>query len=402
MFFKIAFSFFMIIINAVGKYRSTNWGKRPVSAITKLVVHHSAIAQDSRSDDQRMRAIQNVHQSQSWAGLSYHFVITRNGNIYQTNDFDDLTWTDTENTNSLSVLVDRYFHDNKDKPTTEQLRALEFLLTKLCNEHPEFPAVRKDVIGHRDVIPTACPGDSLYSHVVKFRNEGFILDNNNNNQNNMSDQKEIAKPFIGKFAEILANKNLPFDSGRVQGLVWSERDFDMAANELGDRVSWAINDLKNNLDSIKANKEQTVFDLVQSKSELQNRVDELLKLSEEKDKELKQWEADYIELAEWKREAEEKLFELQNQKKEKTIFEEIIEFIRTRKSNWLSYLFGTVSTAGAVPLLATSDLQTQFTNSISGNNFTFDFKTILIIIGYLISVLTYTKKSPDDLNIYNQ
>jgi hypothetical protein len=165
----------MQINNLVHKYMTNGtWQKRPVGNIQKLVVHHSAYRHDNQDDLSRMENMSRWHTNEGWPGLSYHFVITRNGNIYQINDYDDLTWTDTENTNSLSVLVDGYFHDNIDKPTMEQLASMENLLTHFCNDHPEFPAVRRDIYGHRDIVPTACCGDDLYNYVQEYKEFGEI------------------------------------------------------------------------------------------------------------------------------------------------------------------------------------------------------------------------------------
>jgi N-acetyl-anhydromuramyl-L-alanine amidase AmpD len=120
------------------------------------------------------------HTNQGWAGLSYHYVITKSGQIYQINDHDDLTWTDFDNVRSLAILVDGYFHNNKDKPTKEQLVSLELLLNDLSFNHPEFPAGQSNVLAHREVHATqnnggtACCGDELFPFVVEFRESGKI------------------------------------------------------------------------------------------------------------------------------------------------------------------------------------------------------------------------------------
>ena len=60
------------------------------------------------------------------------------------------------------------------KPTREQLEALQQLLVNLCTKHPEFPADQNDVFGHREISSTACPGNELFPYVVQFRNTGKI------------------------------------------------------------------------------------------------------------------------------------------------------------------------------------------------------------------------------------
>lgn len=161
----------MQIINRVGHYKAGSWYSRSLSDITKITIHHSAIPQGRYSThEDLLRGIQNVHQGQGWPGLSYHFVITEDGTIYQTNDFKDVTWHDTKNWDSIGVLVNGYFHPNvEDKPTIEQLRSLKNLLDWLCTQNPEFPADHNDVVGHRERSSTACPGNNLFNYVVEYR-----------------------------------------------------------------------------------------------------------------------------------------------------------------------------------------------------------------------------------------
>ena len=163
------------IINSIHKYRPRGaWQQRPVKNIQKLVVHHSA-ADASDNPEARLTQIMGWHlgNSPQWMGLSYHYVITKNGNIYQTNKHEDLTWHDGVNWNSLGILVDGYFHaPNNNQPTSQQLESLEFLLTELATKHPEFSAGNnplQDIVGHRDIGQTACPGDILYSKLVEIK-----------------------------------------------------------------------------------------------------------------------------------------------------------------------------------------------------------------------------------------
>jgi hypothetical protein len=158
----------------INKIQNLNWNKRPLSAITQIVVHHSAYGHNNQANQSRFETLRGFHTNQGWYGLSYHYVIFKDGEIWQTNNFTDASPTDGINYPSLGILVDGYFHDNKDKPTIEQLRSLDFLLGDLCNNHPEFPAVRKDVKGHREVNSTACPGDDLINYVIEWRDTGKL------------------------------------------------------------------------------------------------------------------------------------------------------------------------------------------------------------------------------------
>jgi N-acetyl-anhydromuramyl-L-alanine amidase AmpD len=162
----------MKITNKIGRYKIREWYQRATSDIQIITVHHSAIEQRLDStDDAILKRIQQTHQSRGWPGLSYHFVITPNGNIYQTNAYTDKTWHDGINNDSLGILVHGYMHaPYNDNPTTSQLNSLKWLLDFLCTQQPQIPANQADVYGHRERTPTACPGDIIFPYVLEYRN----------------------------------------------------------------------------------------------------------------------------------------------------------------------------------------------------------------------------------------
>lgn len=160
----------MEIINKIGKYRVREWYKRNVSDIKFITVHHSAIQQSTTIDTNILDILYKGHIGFGWPGLSYHFVITPNGNIYQINDFSDLTWHDSINSDSIGVLVHGYFQaPYNETPTPAQLISLKALLDWLCTQNPQFPAGYSDVVGHRERSATECPGDNLITYVKEYR-----------------------------------------------------------------------------------------------------------------------------------------------------------------------------------------------------------------------------------------
>jgi N-acetyl-anhydromuramyl-L-alanine amidase AmpD len=163
------------IINRIHNYlqKGRNWYQRPQHHIKKITIHHSAMAQDGRqTNDSVLQTIMNIHSGHGWAGLSYHFCIMPDGSIYQTNKFEDITWHDTINSDSIGVLVHGYFHPEvNDRPTNKQLVSLKELLDWLCTQNPAFPASQKDVVGHRERSATACPGNLLQPYVEEYRNK---------------------------------------------------------------------------------------------------------------------------------------------------------------------------------------------------------------------------------------
>src|SRR5687768_9349644 len=112
---------------------------------------------NSNNDDAELRALQNIHvKTNGWPGLSYHFVIMKNGNIYQINNLDDLTWTDTKNVDSVAILMHGYYHSPyNQRPTAAQLSSLQFMLRNMMNR---FKLPHTSIRGHRDRTSTSCPG----------------------------------------------------------------------------------------------------------------------------------------------------------------------------------------------------------------------------------------------------
>lgn len=177
----------MEIIDRIGDFRADNryWYTRKVDAIKKNTVHHTG-SRAGGSHEDILNALFDVHHGKNdWPGIGYHFVIMKDGAIYQLNEFTEVTWHDTHNWDSIGIALHGYFHPEYDEvPTAEQLKALDWLLDRLCTQHPEFPADHDDVLGHRERSSTACPGNHLFPKVVEYRT-------------NLGDVDWEAQPCIG-------------------------------------------------------------------------------------------------------------------------------------------------------------------------------------------------------------
>lgn len=183
------------IIDQTHKYLVySSWYQRKESDIKYLTIHHSAWPQNEWSNEQRLHEMKNWHHKKKWPGLSYHYAIMRDGEIYKLNKHEDVTWHDTRNTDTLGILVDGYFHPtHNEKPSSKQLKSLDWLTKKLLTD---LKMERSRIRGHKDWSPTACPGDLLYPTVK-------ILQKKPLNNSTMSDKQAALKtvhdfksPFI--------------------------------------------------------------------------------------------------------------------------------------------------------------------------------------------------------------
>ena len=188
----------MEIINRVNQYKrspGSTWYQRNLSQIKYLAIHYTAARQaNTATDDQAIQVSANHHiNNKKWVGLSYHFYIPKSGKIYQINNLTDITWTDGKNTHALAICLDGYFHQpHNEQPTPAQLESLEWLINHLRGQ---LNIPQSQVLAHRDIAATSCCGDILYKYIVKYRNEGKLLDVHNQTTqstiNNMDKTKLI-------------------------------------------------------------------------------------------------------------------------------------------------------------------------------------------------------------------
>ena len=121
-----------------------------------IVVHHTGNPSD---DDLSAEDIHEMHQNQGWAGIGYHYVIRKNGQIEQGRpEWAVGSHAYGENWHSIGIHVSGNFEEAE--PTEYQIESLAYLIGWLCEEYDLDPSVA--VVGHRDLMATACPGENLY------------------------------------------------------------------------------------------------------------------------------------------------------------------------------------------------------------------------------------------------
>ena len=145
------------------------WGARPPSGeftehtIERITVHHTAaVIEDNRLSPGFTRKHQADHQSLGWPDIAYHFLIDRNGHIYQGRPYTAVgdTRTSYDPTGHLLIAVKGNFEEQE---LTEAQQ--ESLVAKLAWGVGEFGVAPTEITGHRDWAATACPGESLYAMV---------------------------------------------------------------------------------------------------------------------------------------------------------------------------------------------------------------------------------------------
>lgn len=115
-----------------------------------LVLHHAAATKCSVSDVHRW------HKGNGWAGIGYHFLVRKDGTIYEGRP---LKYVGAHaygfNNNSIGICFEGNFE--KEKMSDAQKEAGKELVAYI---KAKFPTI-KSVKGHRDLMATACPGKNF-------------------------------------------------------------------------------------------------------------------------------------------------------------------------------------------------------------------------------------------------
>ena len=123
-------------------------GMKQRNKTNRFIIHHSA------SQDVPASTIHQWHLNQGWSGIGYHFVIRQNGDI-ERGRAENLIGAhagEKGNPDSIGIVLTGNFETGK--PTTAQMDSLVWLLTQYLE--PKYGKLQ--VIGHKDVMATACPG----------------------------------------------------------------------------------------------------------------------------------------------------------------------------------------------------------------------------------------------------
>lgn len=136
----------------------------PREATNRIVIHHTGNPTD---DDLSAEQIHASHQQQGWSGIGYHFVIRKDGAVKLGRPYWSIgAHAYGFNSNSIGIHVCGNFE--QAEPTKAQLDALPQLIADICDAYGLIAAAGI-VVGHRDLMPTACPGDNLYKHMDTIR-----------------------------------------------------------------------------------------------------------------------------------------------------------------------------------------------------------------------------------------
>lgn len=144
------------VIDILPKSKDKKYGKRTLSSIKNIVVHHSAIDGFGPIDYALW------HIKRGWPGIGYHFVIGKDGKVEKTNELETISYH-VKGHNTASVGISMSGDLSKHKPTVAQVNTLVKLIKELKAQLPNKVVVK----GHRELGKTECPGKYLDMNQIR-------------------------------------------------------------------------------------------------------------------------------------------------------------------------------------------------------------------------------------------
>lgn len=117
---------------------------------TLLVLHHAAAKKCSVED------IHRWHKNNGWAGIGYHFFVRKDGSVYEGRPIKKVgAHAYGFNSSSIGICFEGNFET--EKMSAAQKKAGMELVTYVKQLYPTITKV----VGHRDLMATACPGKNF-------------------------------------------------------------------------------------------------------------------------------------------------------------------------------------------------------------------------------------------------
>ena len=131
--------------------------------INNIIIHHSATSPSASFD-----AIKKYHiEHNGWKDIGYHYVIDGKGTVHKGRKDETIgAHAKGKNKDTLGICV----LGNYENIMVEKhvLDTLILLLNRLLETYKLSP---DNVLGHRDVNPTLCPGKNLYGLLPYVRSQ---------------------------------------------------------------------------------------------------------------------------------------------------------------------------------------------------------------------------------------
>jgi hypothetical protein len=145
------------------------WLLRRAVEFERITVHH--VGKTTNYDVSRSRVVRDLdgilteHMDRNYGDIGYHFVIDYAGRLWEGRSLAyEGAHVSGHNERNIGIVVIGNF--DMQRPSDEQLITVEQIVTVL---REYYGISQKKVFGHRDLSPSACPGDNLYPAIMRLR-----------------------------------------------------------------------------------------------------------------------------------------------------------------------------------------------------------------------------------------
>lgn len=157
------------------------WPHQYSKRIQKVVIHHTAETgvKKGLTAEKVMRGIYRYHTvTRKWGDIGYHYVISPSGQIFEGRSGGDFVVGAHAYCNNIGTIgISLMGNFQEEDPTPAQIAALGKLLPRLAEKYTldltdtDYFHGKKtqNLLGHRDLAATACPGEHLYSLLSQIR-----------------------------------------------------------------------------------------------------------------------------------------------------------------------------------------------------------------------------------------
>lgn len=159
--------------------KTLSWPLEYPEKVSKIIVHHTATTNNLDDPAQAIRNIYYYHAiTRGWGDIGYNYIIDQKGNVYEGRYGGDGVvggHAYKYNVGSIGVSVLGNYQENEvPQPVINTLANLIKVKATKYGIDPEGSSLFNgkmlpNVIGHKDVGATACPGKNLYSMLPAIR-----------------------------------------------------------------------------------------------------------------------------------------------------------------------------------------------------------------------------------------
>jgi hypothetical protein len=140
------------ITQQLKQHPTLRYGSRPLSQIDRIVIHHTAIPPTVGAE----RIAEHRVDNQGWPGIGYHYFITGDGQIQQTNELTTVSYHAGDQYNPVAIGIAFAGNFMQAIPSPAQLEAGAQLIAWLIQQLNLSPQA---VYGYKELVNTQSPGD---------------------------------------------------------------------------------------------------------------------------------------------------------------------------------------------------------------------------------------------------